>query len=156
MVVVVVVVVFCYTRGLISVVLFVFFCPLLVICLFFLAIAFARIVQRHRKIMKRRLRVKDYIVQDLSLYEDDAEEEEEDFQEEGSTLMGGGRRSVPRRSLTTPAPPPPRAPPPPGTPPPPKGRSTHSRADRLHVLRMQRKRGIAHNADARSELSEFM
>ena len=156
MVVVVVVVVFCYTRGLISVVLFCFFCPLLVHLLVFLAIAFARIVQRHRKIMKRRLRVKDYIVQDLSLYEDDAEEEEEDFQEEGSTLMGGGRRSVPRRSLTTPAPPPPRAPPPPGTPPPPKGRSTHSRADRLHVLRMQRKRGIAHNADARSELSEFM
>jgi len=155
MVVVVVVVVFCYTRGLISVVLFCFFCPLLVHLLVFLAIAFARIVQRHRKIMKRRLRVKDYIVQDLSLYEDDAEEEE-DFQEEGSTLMGGGRRSVPRRSLTTPAPPPPRAPPPPGTPPPPKGRSTHSRADRLHVLRMQRKRGIAHNADARSELSEFM
>jgi hypothetical protein len=107
--------------------------------------------------MKRRLRVKDYIVQDLSLYEDeDDADEEEDFQEEGSTLMGGGRRSVPRRSLTTPAPPPPRAPPPPGTPPPPKGRSTHSRADRLHVLRMQRKRGIAHNADARSELSEFM
>ena len=134
-----------------------FVCSLLVHCLF-LAIAFARIVQRHRKMMKRRLRVKDYIVQDLSLYEDDAEED--DFQEEGSTLMGGGRRSDPRSSLTTPAPPPPRAPPPsrrpppPSTPPPPN--RTHSRAERLQMLRMQRKRGIARNAEARSELSEFV
>jgi hypothetical protein len=91
-----------------------------------LTIAFAKLVRRHRKLMKRRLRVKDYIVQDLSLYED------ADDTDERQTLTSGTSSS----SNTKNRPPPP----------------VSARFKRLQKMKL---RGDEKKTQVRLELSEF-
>ena len=73
-----------------------------------LTITFAKVVRRHRKLMKRRLRVKDYIVKDLSMMLD-GEEQDEDVENDNldrRTLMSGTRSAGARGGMHDPPPPP--------------------------------------------------